>query len=202
MTAHVLDVRGQPCPLPVVRTRKAMDTETEMMVLVSTDDQAGNVSRMAERSGWTVQTEKKSDHLQLTLRKGETSQEPQVVPEDLVCATPQSTKSKIVVITSDCMGKGPEDLGRILMRSFLGVMKEVDRKPHRLIFYNSGVKLVVEGSPVLLEIQELSDRGIEIMACGTCLDFFNIKDKLAVGRISNMYEIASNMLNSDNALFI
>jgi selenium metabolism protein YedF len=83
------------------------------------------------------------------------------------------------------------------MRSFLHTLLELEPKPDLIICANAGVKLVAQGSPVLEELRSLAERGVEILACGTCLDYFGLKDKVAVGTVSNMYTIAERLLAAD-----
>jgi selenium metabolism protein YedF len=94
------------------------------------------------------------------------------------------------------MGRGDDELGRILARGFFHALGEVTPRPDTIIFFNSGVKLVVQGSPVLEDLQALCGQGIEILACGTCLGHFDLKDKLVVGEVSNMYSIAEALLSA------
>ncbi|MDD5094339.1 MAG: sulfurtransferase-like selenium metabolism protein YedF [Dehalococcoidia bacterium] len=102
----------------------------------------------------------------------------------------------VLLIGSDTFGRGSDELGQLLMRSFLHTLNETSTLPDRIICLNSGAKLVVEGSQVLDDLCALSEKGIEILACGTCLGYYEIKDKVAVGRISNMYDIASALLGA------
>jgi selenium metabolism protein YedF len=113
---------------------------------------------------------------------------------------PVNAKKILVFIDGETVGRGSEELGAILMRSFLLTLKELNPLPWRIIFINSGVKLAVEGSPLLTVLGELADLGLEIISCGTCLDYYQIKDKLTVGRVSNMYEIASSFLEATNVI--
>lgn len=92
------------------------------------------------------------------------------------------------------MGRGEEELGRILIRAFLHTLTEVSDRPDKMIFFNAGVKLTVGGSEVLEDLHALKNKGVEILICGTCLDYFGLKDKIAVGQVSNMYTIAETML--------
>jgi selenium metabolism protein YedF len=94
------------------------------------------------------------------------------------------------------MGRGDEELGNILIRGFFHTLGEVEHSPDTIIFFNSGVKLVVEGSPVLEDLDALCEQGIEILACGTCLGHYDLKEKVAVGEVSNMYTIAETMLGA------
>ena len=95
----------------------------------------------------------------------------------------------MVCITGETMGRGDEALGAILMKGFVNTIKEIEPLPRRIVFYNGGVKLAIEGSPVLPALKELESRGVELLICGTCADFYTVKEKVAVGRISNMYDI-------------
>ena len=102
----------------------------------------------------------------------------------------------VLTVPSDSMGRGDEELGGILVRAFFHTLGEVEPLPQTLIFFNSGVKLVVEGSPVVADLKALKAQGIEILACGTCLGYYELKDKVAVGEVSNMYTIAEALLGA------
>lgn len=192
-----VDARGLPCPQPVIRTRNAMREADDIITLVSAADQVANVQRLAERAGWRVQVERREDGYALHLTKGQAVAEPEVTPEMTVCATPRPT---IVVVPCDHMGRGDAELGLILMRSFFHTLTETDPLPHTIIFYNTGVKLAVEGSPILEDLHTLQDKGVQILVCGTCLGYYNLKDRLAAGVISNMYTIAEMLLDADHII--
>jgi selenium metabolism protein YedF len=107
----------------------------------------------------------------------------------------------VLTVPSQVMGRGDtEELGQILVRSFFHTLGEVEPLPDTIIFFNSGVKLVAEGSPVLEDLQALSERGIHILACGTCLGYFGLKEKIAVGEVSNMYTIAETLLGAERVV--
>jgi selenium metabolism protein YedF len=108
----------------------------------------------------------------------------------------------VVFIDTDSLGRGSEELGRVLMRSFLQTLEQSEVHPQKIILINSGVKLACEGSEVLEDFQELSAKGTEILSCGTCLDYFGIKKKLSVGRVSNMYEILSSLSQAGKVIRI
>ena len=99
----------------------------------------------------------------------------------------------MVVISTDRMGSGSDELGAILMKAFIHTLLDLDSMPDVMIFYNAGVKLAVEGSAVLDDLQVLAGRGVEILVCGTCVNFFEIADKVGVGIVSNMFDIAGTM---------
>jgi selenium metabolism protein YedF len=109
---------------------------------------------------------------------------------------------KTVIVNSEIMGSGSEELGRRLMGSFLRKLWGSDTKPARLIFYNAGVKLLAKGSPVLEALDGLSEAGVDLIACGTCVAHYQLGDKLVVGRVSDMKEITSSMLTSQSTVTI
>lgn len=115
----------------------------------------------------------------------------------------------MIFINSNTIGRGDDELGVALMKSFLYALTKSavpagrqEDKPSKIIFMNGGVKLVVEGSEVVDSLKELIDSGVQMLACGTCLDFFKLKDKVAVGEVSNMYEILSSFLAADKVITI
>jgi len=109
---------------------------------------------------------------------------------------------KTIIIKSEIFGTGSNELGEKLMSSFLRKLWTLETKPDSMIFYNSGVKLLAEGSPVLDALEALAGAGVDLVACGTCCGYFEIKDKLVAGRISDMQEIASTMMNSDAVITV
>ncbi len=111
-----------------------------------------------------------------------------------------ATGQIVLAISSDGMGRGDDELGRVLLRNHLHVLGEVTPRPDVLIFFNSGVKLAVEGSPALDDLKALTERGVQILLCGTCLGHFDLEEKVAVGEISNMYTITETMLRADRLI--
>jgi selenium metabolism protein YedF len=197
--AKVVDCRGLSCPQPVIRTKKAMSESEQVTTIADTETAVQNVTRMAEKEGYTVAVEKREDGIYLSLSKAARPATTVTVPGMATNSTPPPT---VVLIPSDGMGRGDEELGGILMRSFLHTLHEVEPLPNTIIFINAGVKLTVEGSPVLEDLEALGERGVSILACGTCLGHFGLKDRLAVGEVSNMYSIAETLLAAGNVVSI
>jgi len=112
----------------------------------------------------------------------------------------KSENKLLVFIDGETVGRGSEELGQILMRSFLITLKELNPLPWRIIFINGGVKLAADESPFLDPLSNLLTLGVEILCCGTCLDYYKLKEKLKVGRISNMFEITSSFLEATNVI--
>jgi len=196
--AKMVDARGLSCPQPVILTKQALAEGGEVVTIVDNPTSRMNVSRMAEKQGFFVEVEEKQDgtYLRIVPRAGATA-----APE------PASTRDRapfegptVFLIGSNTLGIGAEELGTILMRSFLHTLNEVSPLPDSLVFLNSGVQLVIEGSPVLEDLRALVEQGVEVLACGTCLGYYDLKDKVAVGTVSNMYAIAETLLHAGKVI--
>ena len=105
--------------------------------------------------------------------------------------------SKVFFITSNVMGNGGDELGKILMASFLRLLGDNQKKPDTIVFLNSGVRLVCEGSDVLDHVRKLEEQGIEILACTTCLEYFDLTDKLMAGKPTTMVKSIQSMMTAD-----
>lgn len=190
---ETVDARGLPCPQPVIKTRQAMEASAEVVTLVDNETAERNVTRMAEKAGATVTVERGEDGVRLHISGGARAAE----AAEGERARAQSGGPLVLMVPSEFMGRGEHDeLGHILMRGFFHTLGEVEPVPDTIIFLNSGVKLVVEGSPVVEDLQALVQNGVEILACGTCLGYYGLEDAVAVGEISNMYTIAETMLRA------
>ena len=130
------------------------------------------------------------------LPRGETPLTPPLVRGEEQGGQPV-VSSTVVFVPSDCLGRGPTELGERLMGAFFQILPELEPKPTRIILINSGVKLAADGSPTLDDLRALAEQGVDILACGTCLSYFDLTKKLSVGRISNMYEIATALLEAE-----
>ena len=191
--ASIVDARGLSCPQPVINTRKALGEADHVTTIVDNETAQRNVTRMAEKAGCTVRAEERNDGIYLHITRAESPQE-EAAPQP---ASAPAGGPLVLVVPSEFMGRGEHaELGQILVRGFLHTLGEVEPLPDTIIFFNSGVKLVVEGSPVLEDLQYLSERGVEILACGTCLGYYELKEKVTVGEVSNMYTIAETMLRA------
>ena len=189
----IVDARGLSCPQPVIMTRNALRESGAVTTIVDNETSRHNVTRMAEKAGCTVRVEERDDGIYLHIIRGEAAQE-EAAPQPV---TTPGRGPLVLVVPSEFMGRGEHaELGQILVRGFFHTLGEVEPLPDTIIFFNSGVKLVVEDSPVLEDLQELRERGVEILACGTCLGYYGLKEKIAVGEVSNMYTIAETMLRA------
>jgi selenium metabolism protein YedF len=186
--AKIIDAKGLACPQPVLLTKKALEQENEVTVFVDNEPAVENIRRLGKNMGCTLQAEKKEDgtfQVHLSREAGEIS----AASPDLSC----TTGPLVIAISSDRMGRGDDELGYVLIRSFIHTMLSLEPLPHTVIFYNTGVKLTVKGSEVLDDLKELEQKGIAVLVCGTCLNYFGVSKDLSVGVISNMYDIASIM---------
>lgn len=188
-----IDARGLFCPEPVVLTKKALDEYDEVTVIVNEKEPEENVRRLAESMGCRVSFNRRGVDMYLTITKP--AQPVKNAPPSSAACMP-ATGPTVVAIGSDRMGSGNDELGSILMKSFIHTLTDVDKKPDIMIFFNTGVKLAIQGSEVLDDLEDLSQKGAVILVCGTCLGYFEIKDKLAAGKVSNMYEISETMLQA------
>jgi selenium metabolism protein YedF len=184
------------CPQPVILTRKALQENELVTTIVDTETAQHNVTRMAEKNGAAVRTENREDGTYLHI-----ATEGAAWTETITqAANAPSGGPLVLTIPSDIMGRGDEELGHILIRGFLHTLSEVEPLPDTIIFLNSGVKLVAEGSPVVDDLRYLCGRGVEILACGTCLGHYELKDDVAVGEVSNMYTIAETLLGASRTI--
>jgi len=182
-----LDCRNQQCPAPVIATRKALlDAPGESLtVLVSDETARENVSRLAASQGFAVAVNESEGVYTLTLSPGEQPQTPE---------TGAAIQGKTVLfVTSDKLGEGDPELGTILLRNFLITLNDASSRPDTILFLNSGVKLVVEGAETIEALNNLACDGVDIAACGLCLEFYGLKEKLSVGRVSNMLETVETL---------
>jgi selenium metabolism protein YedF len=190
----IIDARGLSCPQPVVLTKKAMEKADDLIVIVDNAAAEQNVSRLAENQGLAVSVEEKGDGIYLRLTRP--------ADESLGGKVPLLFEPTVLLISSSTLGHGDDELGSVLMRSFMHTLGESDIKPHKVIFMNSGVKLVVRGSELVDDLRSLEKEGVEILACGTCLGHYGLKDAIEVGRISNMYEITLALMKATKVVSI
>ncbi len=189
-----IDCRGQQCPQPVIQTRQAMLAEPGTVLQILVDDQIcqDNVSRLAKTLGYRIRVDKGEQAIQLELTPGESPATNQIKT--------QTVGPTIIFIGSEQMGQGDTELGRVLMKNFIFTLIDANNTVDAIYCVNSGVKLTVTGSDVIEPLAELANRGVDIASCGLCLDFFNIKSSLAIGRVSNMLELVNALEGAGNII--
>lgn len=186
--AYTVDARGLSCPQPVLLARKALEENDEVVILVDDNTAAENVKRLAANMGFIVDEELKGGETHIRINKGGACS---LAQEVISCQGPV-----VVVLSCDTMGRGEEVLGGVLMKSFLHTLTQTTPMPDIMILFNTGVRLAVKGSEVLDDLDALMKAGVKILACGTCLNYLSLKEKLAIGEVSNMYDIAQTMLTA------
>ena len=190
-----LDCRKLYCPVPVVKTKKAIDegVDSNLSVVVDNIPARDNVRRFAKNQGHEVDiTDEGGGVFRLNITVNPAMRK----KESVAAVALPSSGGFSVFITSDLLGVGDERLGAILMKAFLNTLGDSEPKPDKVIFMNGGVKLVVEGSEVLDSLEALENLGIEIYACGTCLNYYDLLEKRKFGIVSNMYEIVNLLLDA------
>ena len=190
MDERALDVRGKPCPQPVIEARRALDelTDGTLKVLLDNEVSSKNVAQFASGAGHEVAREDLGNGEYVVRIAAQAGRDAPAEEPAIVCGPPTAATTAVAVF-SHTMGRGDEQLGVVLINSFLYTLAEQPEPPGHVIFANRGVELCCEGSAALESIQALVAKGVTVLACGTCLDFLGLKDKLVVGQISNMYDI-------------
>ena len=193
---NIVDCRGLVCPQPVLKTKGELDRPGAGSLQVIVDNRAAreNVTMLAQNAGHRVSVEEIDGLFQINIDRagGEqaatTGQQP--APSE-VC--PPLVSSTVYFITTNVLGQGSPDLGQVLMKSLFVTLVEQNPAPASVLLLNTGVQLAVEGSPVLEHLLTLSTKGTGVLVCGTCLDYYRLREKLAVGNVSNMYDIHGRM---------
>lgn len=190
---HKVDARGLACPLPVVNTKNEMKTMKEgekVEVLVDNEIAVQNLTKFAHVRHHHIHSKKISDHFyQVMITVGNV----QVNDEETIVCTPTKINNEVVVLSSQFMGNGDEVLGTTLMKAFIFALTKQDEYPQTILLYNSGAFLSCENSDSLEDLKSLEAAGVEILTCGTCLNFYGLLDNLAVGGVTNMYDIVEKM---------
>ena len=190
---NTIDCKGLQCPVPVVKTKKYFDSieSGESTIIVDNLVAKNNIVKLAEGSGYKSIVEEKEELYFIKITKEKCEE---------INVERKETKKFTLVVSTDKLGLGDDKLGEMLMKSYIFALSEADLIPNDLLFINGGVKLTIDDSPVLDSLNKLINRGTNILVCGTCLDFYNIKDKLSIGEITNMYTIVELMNNADNTI--
>lgn len=198
-----VDARGMACPLPVVNAKKAaeeMHAGDVLTVLVDNEIAVQNLQKFANHKGYQVYGEKLAENeyavkMQITSGEMQPAQEADE-KEEISCTPDTKKKGMVVVLSANVMGTGEEKLGKALMKAFVFALTRQDVLPETILCYNTGAYLTCEGADTLEDLKSLEAEGVNIMTCGTCLDFYGMKEKLAVGSVTNMYEIVETMENA------
>jgi len=190
----IVDTRGFSCPHPVIMTKKALDDKQAENITTIVDNKVAleNVIRMVKSQGYDLNVEDKGGDYFIHIIKGaQDSNIPLNKPDEIA-----------VLISSNLFGEGSEELGSVLMRSFLYSLTQLEGKVKTIIFMNSAVFLTTEGSEVLDHLKTMEEDGVQLLSCGTCLDYYQLKDRLKVGKVTNMYSATEVLTNADKVIKI
>ncbi len=195
-----IDCRKLQCPRPVLETRKHImaNPGEAFEVLVDNEVAQANVTRLANKEGYSASAARRGDAtIVITLTPAAPGQSTAEIQAHQASAT---SAANVVYIASDCMGSGSDELGAVLMHNFVITLAQTTPLPATILLVNSGVKLACTGSQVLEALQQLHQAGVEICACGLCLDFFDLKEQLQVGRVSNMLETIETLRDATGVI--
>lgn len=202
-----VDAMGDQCPIPVIKTKKALKEITETtLVEVHVDNEIAvqNLSKMAKQKNLEYKCEKLEEQHYIIKIKAESEgvsiQQKAPAENDKEICYPDRKSNTVVVLSSNQMGNGSEELGQILMKGFIFALTELDELPSTVLLYNSGVKLSTEGSNSINDLKTLQAQGVEILSCGTCLNYYELTEKLEVGEVTNMYFILEKMSQADKII--
>ena len=195
-----VNAMGDACPIPVVKTKNAikeMNGAGVVETLVDNEIAVQNLTKMANQKGYGVKSEKIGENeYKVTMTIGD-AVPAEEAEEEVVCQVPAKGKNVVVVISTAQMGSGNDELGTALMKGFIYALGQQENLPKTILFYNGGASIPCEGSVSLEDLKSMEAQGVEILTCGTCLNFYGLTDKLAVGGVTNMYVIAEKMTQAD-----
>ena len=192
----IVDCKGMACPLPVVNAKKAAEelkSGDVLTVLVDNEIAVQNLTRFAEHKGFAVSAEKKADKEYAVIMTVAGAAAEESKEEAVACVMDSRRKGMLVGLSGNVMGTGDAKLGTSLMKAFVFALTKQDQLPDTILCYNTGASLTCEGADTLEDLKLLESEGVTILTCGTCLDFYGLKEKLAVGGVTNMYDIVERM---------
>lgn len=196
----IVDCCGLNCPEPVLRTKSALSEtgEREVTVIVDNETARENVLRYARSQGRTVEWHEKEGLYHLDISgQGKVSAEDNKTETD-----PNTGDEPVLFFATEQLGTGSSELGEMLMRNFIYTLTKRESLPKAMVFMNSGVKLCIKGASAIEELEFLEQKKVLILVCGTCLDYYNLKEAHKVGQVSNMYDIADLLLDADRVVTV
>ncbi|WP_300277969.1 sulfurtransferase-like selenium metabolism protein YedF [Peptacetobacter sp.] len=193
-----VDARGLACPKPVINTKKELDKLTEGVVVTTVDNTIAkeNLFKLANSLKCEVSViREEDDEIDVQIIKGEASAEVEVENNE-------ELSDQVVLITSDKMGSGNDELGKVLIKGFIYTLTETKPYPKAVVLVNGGVTLSTENEATIENLKILEEKGVTVISCGTCLDYYDLKDKLQAGSVSNMYDIVETLKSASNTITI
>ncbi len=195
----IIDARKLNCPQPLILTKNALEGgEEKITTIVDNDTAKINVIKYCNKMGYFSEIKDENDGIYINISKSDT----EVCAEEITKNVEAHKQNKGYMIGTNILGSGSEELGKMLMKGFIYTITQSKPYPDFMVFVNSGVKLTSEGSDSLDDLNELLQHGTRIVSCGTCLDYYKLKEKLMVGEVTNMYDIVETISASDNVITI
>ena len=203
MQKYTVDARGEQCPIPVVKTKKVLDSiqgDAEILVLVDNETAVQNLTRMGQNAGAAVTSEKKSDKEFQVVIKVKDGQPKEAAAREEINCIPETKGDFVIAVDTAVMGRGNDELGKVLMKGFIFAVTQLESLPNTMLFYNGGATLTTEGSDSLEDLKSLEAQGVMIKTCGTCLNYYGLTDKLQVGEVTNMYDIVETLAKAGKVM--
>ncbi len=203
MNTVVVNAIGDTCPLPVVKTMKAVSSMTApglLEVHVDNEIAVQNLNRFASARSFPVTSEKQGEKHYVVKMEVNAAGVAAAEEEAAVACTPDLRSNLVIAIGSSCMGSGDDQLGATLMKAYIYAVSQQEQLPKTILFYNGGAKLTVEGAVSVEDLKSMEAQGVEILTCGTCLNFYGLQDKLAVGGVTNMYDIVERLTSAGKVI--
>jgi selenium metabolism protein yedF len=199
METKLLDCTKLECPMPVIKAKQELEKEGEMLLDVIVDNEIAvqNLTKLANSMGYKSSSKKQDENFCVNIEKNANTSLNQDKSNLKIVEERQT-----ILIKTSFLGVGDDSLGSTLMKGFIFTLTQSKPLPKKVMFLNSGVKLTTENEETVKNLQILEKEGTEIVSCGTCLDFYNLKDKLKVGSVGNMYDIVDSLNQSSNKLTI
>lgn len=199
---YTVNAMGEQCPIPVVKTKKVLDSvqgDAEITVFVDNETAVQNLTRMGRTAGAEVLAEKKNDREFHVILRVKDRQPSAGIQEEVNCI-PDVKSDFVIAVDTATMGRGNDELGKVLMKGFLFAVTQLDELPKTILFYNGGATLTTEGSDSLDDLKSLEAQGVTIKTCGTCLNYYGLTEKLKVGEVTNMYDIVETMAKASKVV--
>jgi selenium metabolism protein YedF len=200
----IVDTKGQLCPAPLIAAKRALkEAGMDETILILTDNRTSlnNLVRFLKDNKAAVSITKENEIWSLSVTRKNEGYSSEKKPEEYCSSVRHFEKGDFVIaISSDRMGTGDDELGSILMQNFIKAVKDLDKLPSRILFYNKGVTLATRKSPVIRDLADLDKMGVEIILCATCVNHLGIEDQIGTGTLSNMYTIAEIMVSAGKVI--
>ncbi len=194
-----VDARGLDCPKPVIQTKKAIEELKEGYVTTIVDNSIAieNVTKFAKSMNLKYNVREVDGFFYIDIYKDEMFSGAEAVPQPK-----HKMGEQVIFVGSDRFGEGNDQLGEVLMKGFFYTLTETEPYPKAILFVNGGIKMTIESSAVLEHLRTLEMLGVQILSCGTCLDYYKVKEQLAVGGVTNMYTIVEQLYSAKNVIRI